>query len=439
MEIDVKKIEKIINELSQDFSAIAAQNAVNRVDLHELVMDRNIMQTIDFTFSDEVDTGTKATAQEKVGTCWMFAALNLLRTRMIKRLKVKDFEFSGTYLMFWDKMEKANFFMEKMIEFSDRPNDDRSLMNFLENPIADGGDWYMFVNLVKKYGLVPANCMKHSMYSLNSDQFNELLETKLRKGAGILRKMYKKGASKKELSAKKEALMRDIYKILIIAFGMPPIKFTWSYRDNKKKFFRDVDISPKDFYDKYLGLDLDEYVSLWHCPLEDVPYYQTYTVEHCENMVNGNRPLSLNIPLKELKGIAIKQIKKKEAVIFSCDVGKDSLRKEGLMMDGLYRHDHLFHIDFKMSKKERLETGEAHLTHCMLFVGADILDKSIIKWKVENSWGHEVGEKGFFIMNASWFDEHVYQVIAPKKYLSTKMLESLKAAPTVLPLWHAMT
>jgi len=438
MEINFDLIDKFNKKVSENPLNKLAMNAVGRVELQELAINRDLVKDFDFSFSNEIEVADEATAQQKVGVCWMFAALNLMRLLTQKKINVKKFEHSGPYLMFWDKLEKANYFLEKIIEMRDKDYDDRILRQFLSEPIPDGGDWYMFVNLVKKYGMVPASVMQHSQYSKESTKHNEIFSTKLRKFASIIRKMHEDGKTLEEIQEKRIGFMEDIYRMLVISFGTPPSKFNWSYKDEDKKFHREIDITPHQFFEKYVGINFDDYCCIWNSPLDDTPYYKSFTIAHTRKMVGGEKQIALNIPFDEFKKYAIEQLKNNESCVFSCDVLKESLRKDGLLLKNIYNYDLIFQTDFYMDRKTRLDTGDTHLTHCMHIVGVDMVDEKPVKWKIENSWGSEVGKKGFFIMSDEWFDEHVYQLIVPKKYVDAKLLEILKEEPIVLPLWHPM-
>lgn len=254
MEITLELVNQFNQKLAADPSNKLAMNVVSRVELQELAVNRDMIKGMDFSFSNELDVAPEATAQQRVGVCWMFAALNLMRYLTQKKINVKSFEYSGPYLMFWDKFEKANYFLEKMVEFRDLPYDERSLHSFLDNPTPDGGDWYMFVNLVKKYGVVPSSVMQHAAYSKDSTKHNEVLATKLRQCASIIRKMHKDGKTLEEIQVERAKFVEDIYKMLVISFGTPPLKFDWSYKDEDKKFYREKDITPHDFLKNMLVL-----------------------------------------------------------------------------------------------------------------------------------------------------------------------------------------
>ncbi len=438
MEISLDLIDKFNKSFNENPANKLAMNMVSRVELQELAVNRDLIKSIDFSFSDELDVAPEATSQQKVGVCWAFAAMNLMRYITQKKINVKTFEYSGPYLMFWDKFEKANYFLEKMIEFRDYEYDDRALKQFIDNPIPDGGDWYMFVNLVKKYGIIPATSMQHTSYSKDSTKHNEVISSKLRQYASSIREMHKNGKTLEDIEKARLNFIEEIYRILVISFGNPPKKFNWSYKDEDKKFYREKDITPHEFFKKYIDVNLDDYVSVWSCPMEDTPYNKTYTIAHTRKMVGGDRLLSLNVSFEEFKEYAFKKVKNNEACLFSCDVGRDSLRKEGLLVKGVYNYDLIFQTSFEMDKKNRLEFGDSHMTHCMLIVGVDVDDEKPVKWKVENSWGVDNGKKGFFVMSDEWFDDNVYQLIVPKKYLDAEKLSILNQEPTVLPVWHPM-
>lgn len=439
MEITLDMIKEFNSRNGENSLNRLIMNAMARVDLNELSVNRDLIKSMDFTFSHELDVAPEATAQQKVGVCWIFAAMNLLRYFTQKKLNVKSFEFSGPYLMFWDKFEKANYFLEKMLQFKDRPYDDRELRAFLDDPIPDGGDWYMFVNLVHKYGMVPASVMQHAAYSKDSSMINKVLASKLRQYASEIRHMARQGESEAQIHAERAKFMEELYKIMVVSFGTPPQSFDWSFRDEDKKFTREKGITPHEFVAKYVAMDLDEYVCVWSSPMEDTPYNKTYTVAHTRKMVGGDRHLALNIPFEEFKSYAVKKLKNHEPVLFSCDVGRDSLRKEGLLLKGIYNNDLLFQSHFGMAQADRLAMGDTRMTHCMLIVGVDLDENDEpIKWKVENSWGADVGKKGYFVMSDDWFEDNVYQLIIPKRYLSDKELSLLEQEPVTLPIWHPM-
>lgn len=439
MQISLEQIQSWNTMLGDNPLNTLVMNAMGRVELNELAVNRELVKGVDFSFSEELEVAPEATAQQKVGVCWIFAAMNLLRYHTQKKIKVESFEYSGPYLMFWDKFEKANYFLEKMIQFRHAPYDNRVLQHFLNQPLPDGGDWYMFVNLVKKYGLVPASVMQHAPYSKDSTVPNQVFSSKLRYFAAEIRSMAQAGQSLEEIESARAGFMETLYQMMVRCFGVPPQRFDWSYRNKDKNFHRESDITPHEFVEKYVEIELDDYVNVWSSPLQDTPYGQLFSIAHTRQMVGGQANVALNIPFAELKQYALKKIQNHEPVVFSCDVLKESLRKEGLLLKGLYNYDLLFESEFYLERAQRLMTRDTSMTHCMLIVGVDVDDRGQpVKWKVENSWGADKGKKGYFLMSDDWFDEHVYQLIVPRKYLSPTELQILEQDPTELPLWHPM-
>lgn len=439
MELTYQKLEDLKKNFQNNPLNKIAMNAATRVEIQDLAVNRTISETINFCFSHELETAAEATAQKKLGICWMYAAFNWCREMAQRKLNVENVEFAGPYLVFWDKLEKCNYFLQKMIEFLDLPLEDRLVWTFLNKPHDDGGSWFHFCNLIKKYGILPKSAMPDTKYTEESTRMNIILSTKLRQYAFELRSLYQKGFSKEQLQEKCLEYNAEIYRILAITLGLPPERFEWSYRDKNKNFHRMSNITPKEFYEKAIGIDLHETFTVWNGPLASMPYNQTYTIAHAQTMVDGIPMTSLNLPMAELKKYALKMILQGDVCLFSCDVGQESHRKEGILYKGLYDYGLVFQSRFDLlDKGTRLEYGEGKLSHSMLLTGVDIVDDRPIKWKVENSWGTDYGKKGYFIMSDEWFNEYVYEIIVPQKYLENEALENFQKPPVVLPYWHPM-
>lgn len=388
-------------------------------------------------FSNEIKTG-KITSQEKSGRCWMFAGLNLFRTRITKQLNTDDFEFSQNYPMFFDKLEKANFFLESVINTVDEDIYSRIVMWILRDPLQDGGQWDMFVNLINKYGAIPKNVMPETFHSSNSALMNQLLTSQLRKWALLLRTMYLEGSSPEKLRQKKTELLTEFYRFLTYFLGEPPEVFHFEYRDKEGNHKSIDNLTPQKFYADFVGIDLNEYISLINAPTFDKPFGKTYTIAFLGNVVEGNKILYLNTPIDVMKSCTIQQLSNGETVWFGCDVRMQTDRQKGLMDTRVYLYDNALDTKFDLNKSDRLLYGESQLTHAMVFTGVNLKNEKPDRWKVENSWGEDRGEKGFFIMSDSWFDEFNYQVVVNKKYLSEEMKEQLKVEPIVLSPWDPM-
>lgn len=388
-------------------------------------------------FSIDLTTG-KVADQKQSGRCWMFAALNTFRHKMITSYQLKDFELSQNYTFFWDKYEKANYFYQNILNTADQPTTSREVAFLLQMPQQDGGQWDMIVSLFQKYGVVPKAVMPESKNSINSRSLNNYLNKLLRKHAVILRQLIAEKASPEQIEDNRAAMLQEVYNFLAISLGTPPEEFDFEYRDEEKNYHIDQGMTPQSFYDKYVGVNLDEYVSIIHAPTDDKPFNKSYTVDMLGNVVGGKQVKYLNLKMDQLKKLAIQQLEQEESVWFGCDVGQSSVSKAGIMALDIFDMDDLFDVDFEMTKAERLDYGESLMTHAMVLTGVDIVNGEPTKWKVENSWGEKVGEKGYFVMSDAWMDEFTYQIVVRKEFLSPEQLAAYEAEPTVLAPWDPM-
>ena len=391
-------------------------------------------------FSIDLKTGNVAD-QKQSGRCWMFAALNTMRHDMQAKFNLPDdFELSQSYQFFWDKFEKANYFYENVIKTANKAADSRKVSWLMAAPQSDGGQWDMLCALISKYGVMPKSAMPESFNSSNSRGINDVLNNKLRHDAVILRKMVNDDqASDKELDAARQKMLNEVYRILAYAFGEPATHFDFEYRTKKNnEYHRDANITPLEFFKKYVGWNLDDYVSIIQAPTDDKEYHRTYTIDMLGNVVGGRQIKHLNLPMDEFKQLAIDQLKAGESVWFGSDVVKYSETKLGIMALNTYKYDELFDVDLDMSKADMLDYGQSMMDHAMILTGVDLVDGQPTKWKVENSWGNKVGHKGYFVMSDEWMDKYCFQIVINKKYLSDKLLKEQAQDPIVLKPWDPM-
>ena len=414
------------------------ERAVTRNGILSVSADYRSEVAMDRVFSIDIDTG-KVADQKRSGRCWMFAALNTMRHSMREKLHMKDdFELSQNYTFFWDKLEKSNYFLENVLQTAELPTSDRKVAWLMQTPQQDGGQWDMLVALIQKYGVVPQTVMPETFNSSNSTEINKQLNLKLRKDAVELRELVAAKKSDADIQKAKEKMLNEIYRMLAYTFGEPPANFDFEYRDTDNNYHRIENITPQEFFKKYVGWNLDDYVSIINAPTADKPFNHMYTVEMLGNVLGGRQVRHLNLDMQTFRKVAIEQLKHGESVWFGSDVGQESDRKKGIMDTNLYHQDELFDVDFSMSKAERLDYGESMMTHAMVLTGVDLVDDQPTKWKVENSWGDKVGEKGFFVMSDDWMEEFCYQIVVNKKYLPKDLQEILKEEPTVLAPWDPM-
>lgn len=386
-------------------------------------------------FSDEIES-MDITNQKKSGRCWIFAGMNVLRYHLNQTLNFKepDFELSQSYMMFWDKFEKSNYFLECVIDTVKEPKNSRVVMWLFETLLGDGGQWDMLVSLIRKYGVLPKYEMPESFQSSNSDGMNKILRKRLRMDGVALRRMAAEGKGAQALRARKAAMMSEVYGLLCCFLGEPPRSFDFEYRDKDNEFHRDAGLTPRQFYAKYFGDFLDSYVSVINAPTADKPFGRTYTVKYLGNVV-GRPVVYLNLETEELARAAAEQIRGGHPVWFGSDVGKMSDRELGILDTDLYRYGDVLNTDLGMTKADMLDYGQSCLTHAMMLLGVNVAESGINKWKVENSWGKDVGEKGFFVMSSGWFRDYVCQVVVDKKYLTAEQRAALEQKPVELEPW----
>ena len=418
----------------EDRTARVLTAAASRTELTEIAYDSAAAAKQPHTFSIELKT-TGITNQRKSGRCWLFASMNLMREQVIRRCDLEQFELSGNYFAFWDKFEKINFFLESILDCTALPVGDRTL-DWILDSLGDGGQWDMMVSLVKKYGVVPKSAMPETAQSEGTAVLMRYLRTALRRDAIELRRLAAAGG---DTAARKDEMLGDYFKALCIAFGEPVQHFDFEYRDKKGDFHADRDLTPLSFYEKYVGIDLGDYVSVINAPTKDKPFYKTYTVKYLGNVVGGSIRY-LNLPMDELKALTIRQLQDGELVWFGSDVGKYGDRKAGLWDTASFRFsDVLGGLRLDMTKEERLDYRDSAMNHAMVICGVNLdAEGRPNRWKIENSWGEDAGQKGYYVASDEWFNAFTYQVIIHKKYLKAEWLEALAQPPIELEPWDPM-
>ncbi|HGA2079935.1 TPA: aminopeptidase C [Streptococcus agalactiae] len=418
------------------FSAI--ENAVTHNGLLKSLETRQSEIENDYVFSIDL-TKDEVSNQKQSGRCWMFAALNTFRHKLISDFKLENFELSQAHIFFWDKYEKSNWFMEQIIATANQELSSRKVKFLLDVPQQDGGQWDMVVALFEKYGVVPKTVYPESVSSSASRELNQYLNKLLRQDAQILRELIAQGADGATVQNKKEELLQEIFNFLAMNLGLPPQSFDFAYRDKDNHYQSDKNITPKAFYQKYVNLDLSDYVSIINAPTVDKPYGQSYTVEMLGNVVGGPAVKYLNLDMKRFKELAIAQMKSGETVWFGSDVGQVSNRQKGILATTTYDFNSSMDIKLSQDKAGRLDYSESLMTHAMVLTGVD-LDESgqPLKWKVENSWGEKVGKDGYFVASDAWMDEYTYQIVVRKELLTKEELEAYNAEPITLAPWDPM-
>lgn len=439
-DINADVLKTIQSSHTETVADKAIRNALAGNSVAALTANANTLTEIGADFSDVVPT-KGVTNQLSSGRCWLFTGLNVLRSKAIMRWNLPSLELSQNYLFFYDQLEKANLYLQGVIDTRKQSFDDRMVDWLFQNPLSDGGTFCGVADLVAKYGVMPKEAFPETFQSNNTSGFTSVMKQLLRQQGLELRAMGEsKKVTDKQLQAKKVEMLGEIYRMLTLAYGVPPTEFTWSQRDAKGKVVSTETYTPQSFYQKFWdGENLyDNYIMVMNDPLRE--YNKVYQIEYDRHTYDGHDWVYLNLPVEDIKTMAIASIKDSTAMYFSCDVGKYSNRKDGTLALQNYDYESLFGIDLTMDKKQRVQTHASGSSHAMTLIAVDI-DKETgktKKWMVENSWGPTSGYRGNMIMTDEWFDEYMFRLVVNKKYVDQKFLDMLKQKPVMLPAWDPM-
>jgi bleomycin hydrolase len=425
-------LDRLRKEFAADPTAKLLQNALTTSELKDVALDHDVVMATETTMSHQLDDW-KVTNQKKSGRCWLFAGLNLFRVGAAARLDVKEFEFSQNHTMFFDKFERANYFLQAIIDTVDRASDDRTVATLLQDCMNDGGQWNMFVAVVDKHGVVPKSVMPETISSEGTGQMNASLRQILHTAARDLREAP--AAARPEVV---EKTLATVWRALCLHLGTPPERFFWQWTDDDKQFHRDGWLTPQEFRQQYVTVDAEELVCLVNDPRATSPYGKTYTVDLLGNVVGAPQVVYLNVEMATMKKIAAEMIVGGMPVWFGCDVGQQMDSERGIWDARLHGLEEVYATELSLDKAARLDYHQTVMTHAMLLTGVDLVEGRPRKWRVENSWGEEHADKGFYTMNDSWFDEYVFEIAAPKSLLPPGLLAALEQEPTVLPAWDPM-
>lgn len=424
-------------EFNQEPRNALLRNVVVNAGLVQAATDTEEARKVSHIFSNTVVGDVKATDQQSSGRCWIFAGLNVMRRFMCKHHNLSDFEFSQNYLAFWDKLERANYYLQEIINTKEKGLNDPHVNWMVSDPIGDGGEWVFFANLVQKYGVVPRSAMPETFHSGYTTKFNEILENKLREFARTLRENEE--ASEEDLLEMKEKMLQQIYNVLVTFLGQPPEKFIWEFKDNDEEIHTFKNLTPKKFLEDHVpDFKVDDQVVLTNMPQSDRPYYKRYEVTHYKNISEGSAVTFINLPIWELKKFAVKSIKDGTPLWFGCDIDKGHHSDLGVLSTKIYNFDMLFGSGEPLSKEDRISYHHSSATHAMVLTGVNLDNSRPNRWQVENSWGDDNGKAGFLTMTNEWFDEYVFDIVVDKKYLSRRILSVLKEPAISIKPWDGI-
>jgi len=434
---------EVLNQLRNSYqntpSDKAIRNAINNIDINQLTINNNNQNLNDTYFSNKVNTKS-ISDQKSSGRCWMFTGMNVLRAKAIAQHNLpSDFQFSQNYTFFWDQLEKANLFLQAIIDTREKPMSDKTVEWLFKNPIGDGGQFTGIANLVSKYGIVPKEVMPESYSSNNTSKMQMLLSLKLREFGLELRSMptQKTKDIKTTLANKKNEMLGTIYRLLVLNLGEPPTEFSWTQKDDSGKPISTNTYTPTSFFQKFLNEDFSNSVMLMNDPTRE--YFKVYEIEYDRHVYDGQNWKYLNLPMEEIAKMAIKSIKDSTTLYFSCDVGKFLNRDKGYLDLDNFDYSSLMGTSFGMNKKQRIETFASSSSHAMTLCAVDLdANNNPLKWMVENSWGSSYGFNGFLIMTNEWFNEYMFRLVVEKKYIPDNILKMLDQKPILLPPWDPM-
>ncbi|MBN2415703.1 C1 family peptidase [bacterium] len=434
-EIDRTMLKKFkIDSRSQDNTALV--NIITNNNISNLVVNRERAGKIDHHFAVRLDIHG-ITNQHSTGRCWLFTGLNVLRQKVREQYNLDTFEYSENYSFFWDQLEKSNLFLEGIIATRERPLSDRRVEWLLKNTIGDGGVWSMMTGLAEKYGLVPESVMPETYHSKNTGAMSRIIRTKLREDALSLRGMHEAGRSLTDIRGEKTAMLSDIYRILVFHLGEPPEEFTWRYQDKDGAISEPKTWTPLQFYKETVAVDFADYIMLMNDPSKE--YFKLYEIDYDRNLMEGDNWTYINLPNDLLKKFAKRSLLAGEAMYFSCDVGKQLDREEGILDVEQYDYESLYGVPFGMDKKQRILSFESGSSHGMALVGVDTtLDGTPTKWLLENSWGAAAGHQGYLTMTDRWFDEYGFRLVVRREFIDADVLKILKQKPVMLDPWDHM-
>lgn len=438
--IGARELQEIKESYTLTDEASALRNAIRSTEkLKTLALNSEMKGTVDHNFKYRVKGNNTISDQHQSGRCWMFTSMNEIRPLVVEKYNLPSFDFSHNYNYFWDLFEKSNLFMQNMIETATTDMDDREVVSFFSSPIDDGGVWNHFYNVAEKYGVVPKTVMPETIHSENSAQMLSVLKELLRKGGYDIRTAAAGGASEKELNTIKMTTLKDVYRVLALCLGEPPVSFDWKYTNKAGEVVVAENMTPMSFYESIKPEDFNNknYIMVMNDPTR--AYYEVYDIKNYRNTEEGINWSYLNLPNDVIKEAAIKSIKNNEPMYTSSDVGKELNMSEGVLAMGMYDMESLLGVDLTMDKKARILTRQSGSAHAMLLVAVDTdKDENPVKWQVENSWGPAAGAKGYLTMTDEWFDNYIFRVVINKEYLDAKAQKALKNKPIQLPVWDYM-
>ena len=435
--LSVEDLQSLRDSFTADETNRIAMNAVTAAGIDKVAKNYDRARLLQRRFSTIVDNG-EVTHQDRSGRCWLFSSLNVARFVAKKNMDLEHFEFSQNYAMYYDKLERVNYFLKDMacLVEAGEPEDSRLVQHLLREVMGDGGQWTMAMNVYKKYGAVPKDLFPETESSKNTGPMNNKLCELMRQAVAH---MYENPENIDQIV--KNATEAG-HRILTIHLGEPPVSFDWEWTDKDDEFHRDGEITPVEFWKKYVGsADLESYVCLVDDPRKEHPKGRKIAIEHLGNVVGGDATEYLNVPNQFMKDCVRRVLVEQGIPVwFGAECGPMMDREAGAWATDLFEYDRVYGVRFDLSKEQRVRFGNSAMDHAMAFAGVDVADDDTTtrRWRVENSWGDKIADKGYFTMSDDWFTEYVYEVAVPKALLPEEYQKALEEPAISLPAWDPM-
>ncbi len=443
--LDQTRLEGLRTAFDEREANHVAMNAVTQVGIDEVAHNYNRSRLLQHRFSVSIDNGT-VTSQAHSGRCWLFSSLNVARFVARKALNIDgestanpmgDFELSQNYAMYYDKLERVNYFLRDVAALvrAGEPVDSQLMRFLMGDVMGDGGQWIMAMNIYKKYGAVPKQFYPETASSQNTGQMNDQLRRLLHQATAHM------VANPDGIDEIIDRTLEAGHRMLTIHLGTPPTSFDWEWTDEDGVFHRDGRITPQEFWKRYVNAGLEDYVCLVDDPRPEHPKGRKIGIEHLGNVAGGDPTEYLNVPVEVMKDCARRLMSEQGLPVwFGADCHPMMDRKAGQWATDLFEYGRVYGVDFDMDKEQRVRFGDSAQNHAMAFVGVDVADdgRTTNRWRVENSWGGDIANKGYFTMSDDWFSQYVYEVAVPKSMLSEEYRQAFDQDAIMLPAWDPM-
>lgn len=425
-QISLEDIVRFSEQYNKDIKNKIVENSITRNGLENTCIDRKIIIENQPIFNIELPE-SKRYDQEDSHKCWIYAGINVIKHNIAKNLNIDimNLELSTTYISFFDKLEKSNNTYENIIELENVDLDYIHREKVMQYCVAEGGYWQWFVAIINKYGIIPMNFMPDNAESKNYQKITEIFTEKVKKDITYLLKLKSNNESIEELRKIKDKFLQENYNLLSRVLGEPCSKFNYEYKDKNNNYIMYKDMTAKEFKNKFLTLDLDNFVSIGNLPMYNKEYNKIYSKKYLGNVYKNSYASFLNLPIEDLKNLTIKQLKDGIPVWMGAHIRKFRDKKSGILDIRLYNYKETLEFN-PLTKEEALNLRDIEMHHAMTFCGVHLLEDKPVRWKIEDSYGDKEKINGYYIMNDNFFNEFVLNVVIDKKYLSNEQLNLLE-------------